>query len=187
MFNSKGVALISIREISREMKISHSNLLYHFKDKFEIINSLHEQLIEKVYELNKEIDENSNELTRLLNGIEKGFEILLDYRFMMIDFNFIAQENNTFRERIIEMEKERATMYMNLIKGLIQSKIIRKSSYSSEYDALIIQIRIFSDYWISSSQIYDDSTNPKKYAKLLLQLFYPYMTKAGKQEFLKIV
>ena len=63
--------------------------------------------------------------------------------------------------------------------------IFRNEMYKNEYEDLIIQIRIFSDYWVSSSQIYEE--NPqlsiKKYAMLFLCHFRPFLTPKGHKMF----
>lgn len=185
LFNNKGVANVSIREISREINISHSNLIYHFKSKNAILDSLHQQILDSAIQLNKEIAIEENILKSLFISTIKGFEIIYDYRFFMIDFNLIMRENQPLHQQIKEIEKLRFTMYEEKIKLMMHQDIIRKEDFESEYSFLINQIRIFSDYWVSSSEVYEKnpSLSVKKYSKLFLLLFYPYLTEKGKKSF----
>ncbi|MEL7118178.1 MAG: TetR/AcrR family transcriptional regulator [Bacteroidota bacterium] len=185
LFNEKGVAYVSIREISREVGISHSNLIYHFKDKNVLLTSLHQQILTSAIQLNQEISTEENILNSLFISTLKGFEIIYDFRFFMIDFNLIMRENKQLHNQIKEIEKLRFKMYEEKISKMIDEDLIRKETYEKEYEHLITLIRVFSDYWVSSSHIYEE--NPqlsiKKYARLFLTYFYPYLTQKGKKSF----
>lgn len=185
LFNQKGVANVSIREISREVGISHSNLIYHFKDKNKLLHVLHQQILESAILLNNKTKKEENTLKGLFISTLKGFEIIFEFRFFMIDFNLILRENKVLHQQILEIESLRFSMYQEKIDTLVSENIMREQQFSFEYSSLIEQIRIFSDYWLSSAQVYE--TNPnlcvKKYAKLFLLLFYPYLTKKGKVNF----
>jgi len=185
LFNNKGVSNVSIREISREVGISHSNLIYHFKDKNALLNSLHEQILQHAIALNQEISNVTSTLKSLFISTTKGFDIIYDFRFFMIDFNFILRENEPLHNRIQEIEGLRFLMYQGKILKMMDENILREEEFTGEYDLLIKQIRIFSDYWLSSAQVYetDIKSSIRTYAKLLLMLFYPYLSVDGKRIF----
>ncbi len=189
LFNNKGVSNVSIREISREVGISHSNIIYHFKDKNVILNSLHQQILITAIELNQEISKEENTLKSLFISTFKGFDIVYDFRFFMIDFNLIMKENRELHQQIKEVEILRLKMYKEKITKMITEKTLRNEIYKNEYEDLIIQLRVFSDYWVSSSQVYE--VNPqlsiKKYARLFLRHFYPYLTQNGRKKFDKLI
>jgi len=185
LFNDRGTANVSIREIARALGISHSNLIYHFKDKNTLIDVLHRQILERAIALNQEVVKEKNVLKGLFFSTVKGFEVLQEYRFFMVDFNYILSQNQTLHQEILKIEVLRNTMYQDRIDVLIADKIMRKSLFPDEYTNLINQIRVFSDYWLSSAQVYetDPKTSTAKYAKLFLFLFYPYLTEKGRLDF----
>ena len=185
LFNEKGVSNVSIREISREIGISHSNLIYHFKDKNSLINALHQLILENAIELNDEIEKEENTLRGLFISTIKGFEIICDFRFFMIDFNLILKENKKLHKQILEIEVLRFSMYEEKINTMIAKNILKEELIKGESANLIQHIRVFSDYWLPSAQVYEVNVNMSinKYAKLFLSLFYPYLTKKGKENF----
>ena len=185
LFNDKGVSNVSIREIAREVGISHSNLIYHFKDKNELLNHLHQQILNAAVEMDNEINKEENTLKSLFISTVRGFEIIYDYRFFMIDFNSILLENKELHQQIKEIEVFRFKLYEERIAKMIGEEIFRNEMYKNEYEDLIIQIRIFSDYWVSSSQIYEQNPQMsiKKYARLFLCLFRPFLTPKGHKIF----
>lgn len=191
LFNDKGFANVSIRLIATELNISHSNLIYHYKTKNDIATALHNELLEKAVELNKQIVTYTNFVEGLFESTKQGFEILYDYRFLMIDLNFILKENETLKTAFLQVEKVRAKMYQNVITSAVENKDLRSELYMNEYDFFIDQINIFSDSWIVSSQIYHTDLTKKAivdlYAYLFIKMWFPYLTDSGKEKFFRII
>lgn len=187
LFNDFGYTSVSIRQIASEIGISHSNLIYHYKAKNDIAIALHQELLDKALELNKTTIHNPNFIESLFDSTKKGFEILYQYRFLMIDFNSILRENEKLKQIILEVENIRATMYRNAINQAVKQGYMREREYDNEYDSLILTIKIFSDSWISSSEIYETIPSQEiieKYSSLFVKLFFPYLTEKGKKVFL---
>jgi len=191
LFNDKGFANVSIRLIATELSISHSNLIYHYKTKNDIATALHNELLEKAIELNKQVVTYSDFMEGLFESTKQGFEILYDYRFLMIDLNFILKENEALKTAFLEIEKVRAKMYQNVITIAVENKDVRNELYPNEYDFFIYQIKIFSDSWIVSSQIYHTDLTKKAivdlYADLFIKMWFPYLTDSGKKKFFRII
>lgn len=188
LFNRYGFTSVSIRQLASELGISHSNLIYHFKTKNDIVIELHQELLDKALELNKTTIHNPNFVESLFNSTKKGFEIVYQYRFLMIELNTILKENEPLKQQFLEIENIRATMYRVAIKQAIEQGYMREQEYDDEYDFFILTIKIFSDSWISSSEIYETTPNQEiieKYSSLFVKLFFPYLTAKGKNEFLK--
>lgn len=189
LFNQLGAANVSMRQIAKELNISHSNLIYHYPSKQVIIQALHSELLSRAIALNAQVKLSSNFIKDLFESSEKGFAILYDYRFLMLELNHILKEDNVLKANFKQVEAIRTSMYQDAIESAIQSGYLRKSEYSEEYIELVEYIRIFSDFWISSSNIYD-AESPKviisKYAYMLVKIFYPYMTSKGKEAFRKL-
>jgi len=189
LFNNQGVANVSIRQIAAEINISHSNLIYHFKTKNDIIIALHQQLLDKASELNRETKENNDFIKALLDTTRKGFDILYQYRFFITEITHITRESEAIKQIFLEVEKIRASMYREAIANAVIQGVMRAELYEKEYETFIEHIKIYSDSWISSSQIYDDTDTDRiieKYAVLFIKMFFPYLTEKGKEHFLKL-
>jgi len=190
LFNRLGVSEVSIRQIASEMGISHSNLIYHYKTKQDIIEALHEQLLQRAIDLNTPTrSEEVDFIKSLFESSKNGFEILYDYRFLMIDLVYILRENERLKQTFLMVEGTRAEMYRGAIEKAVQQGYMRKERYIDEYGDFIEQIKIFSDFWISSSEIYDTGDKQeilKKYSNLFVKLFFPYLTEKGRKEFDRI-
>lgn len=186
LFTKYGVAEVSLRQIAAEAGISHSNLIYHFPSKNDLIIALHLQLMEKAIALNQQVQTASNPLEGLLQSTQIGFTILYEYRFLMIDLPHILRANKTLHNTFLDLEKLRADMYSIEIQKAVDQNLMRQELYQGEYTGLIERIKIFSDAWIASSAIYDFPENYniiEKYVKLFMGFFYPYLTDKGRSVF----
>lgn len=191
LFNDKGFANVSIRLIATELNISHSNLIYHYKTKNDIATALHNELLEKAIVLNTKAVTYSDFVEGLFESTKQGFEILYDYRFLIIDLNFILKENEALKTAFLQVEKVRAKMYQDVITSAVENKDVRNELYPNEYDFFIYQIKIFSDSWIVSSQIYHTDLTKKAivdlYADLFIKMWFPYLTDSGREKFFRII
>src|SRR5690606_9239250 len=105
LFNEQGVSKVSLRQIAADIGMSHSNLMYHFNSKDLIIEALHDELLTKAMELNKEIKSHENYIQALFESTQKGFEILYQYKFLMLELNYILRENESLRLKFIAIEQ----------------------------------------------------------------------------------
>lgn len=188
LFNREGVAAVSLRQIAAAMKISHGNLIYHFKSKQEIIEGLHKRILAAALEENQKLREKEMSIWTLMEMAHSGFRTLYAYRFFMIDLNLIMRENEQLHKEFLEIEKLRALMYREAISDAIQEGIMRKEEYAGEYEQFIKRIRIFSDFWISSSEIYNSGNIEEiieEHVQLFMNMFYPYLTAKGKKQLSK--
>ncbi|MEM6803651.1 MAG: TetR/AcrR family transcriptional regulator [Bacteroidota bacterium] len=186
LYNRKGVSEVSIRQIAKEVSISHSNLIYHYPGHEDLIVGLHEVLLQKAVELNQGIDPAKSSLLELFSTTKRGFSVVLDFRFLFYDLKYICSSFPRVKQIILSVEKLRSEMYQGVIREMIGQELIRSEEFEAEYEYLISLIKIFSDHWLVSSSIYDElgpEEKLEKYAYLLMTFFYPYLTDKGKEEF----
>lgn len=184
LFNQHGIADVSIRQIAKEIGISHSNLIYHFKDKSAIVHGLHGQLLDNAINLNQKIEVERFDIHYLFETTKTGFEIVYRFRFFFYDLLYIVKTIPDMRATLIQIEKTRAMMYDQVIQLSIKNKLLRAPDYLGEYDQLIQRIKIYSDHWLASAAIYEDRPIEEiviKYSKLFMGHFYPYLLAEGKK------
>lgn len=186
-YNQNGVANTSIRQLAREVNISHSNLIYHFPTQEDIIEGLHDLLLERAIQLNSELNQDKSSMIQLFETTKIGFSVVYDFRFLFLELYAICKTYPRIKHLILSVEQIRSEMYDTLIKSMISSELIRNEENREEYARLINLIKIFSDHWLESSFIYDPDLSREekinKYSFLLMTYFYPYLKEKGKEEF----
>lgn len=189
LYNTNGVSNVSIRQLAQDAGISHSNLIYHYPTQEDILIGLHDLLLQKAIELNKDLLQNQSTLQSLYSTTITGFAIVYDFRFFFKELQYVCNTFPKVKEALRNVENVRSNMYRNMIEQLITAGQFRKEELMNEYDDLIVRIRIYSDHWLASSSIYDELSKEEiieKYAYLLIQHFYPYLTNKGKEAYKRI-
>ena len=104
LFNEHGVADISLRRIAKEMGISHSNLIYHFKTKNDIIFQLHSDILNSAKVENEKLQVEEDRIAGLWKTTLVGFGILYEYRFFLLDLSYILKEHRALHDFFLEVE-----------------------------------------------------------------------------------
>lgn len=186
LFNQHGVPNVTLRRIAAELFISQGNLNYHFKHREDIIEALFFQLMETFEAEKSKLDTEKMDFQFVLDSTRNGMEALFKYRFLMIDFNQVMRENPKIHQHFKELEEIRKTTYLYSFDLAIKAGIMRAPAFEGEYVGLNERIRVFSDFWIASAEIYNEpaESTVDKYHNLLVEMFFPYFTKEAQREFL---
>lgn len=183
LFNEKGMVNVSLRQIAQELKISQGNLNYHFKLKEDIIEALYFQLVEEMNNQMKSITFSENELKSLYKSSIKTMEKMFDYRFILIDFIHLMNENSTIKTHYAGLMHVRNEQFQMIFKSLIKSNILRVAEFDNEYQRLYKRMNIIGDSWINVYATFDSSNSVNYYCDLLFEMIYPYLTEKGKREY----
>ncbi len=186
LFNEFGVPNVTLRRIAAEMKISQGNLNYYFKHREDIIEALYFQLLETFEQEKSRLSTEKIDFHFVLDSTRAGMEALFRYRFLMIDFNQNMRENPKLHEHFKQLEEIRKQTYLHAFNLAIEAGIMRAPAFKGEYEGLNERIRVYSDFWIASAEIYNEpkESTVDKYHQLLVEMFFPYFTKEAQREFL---
>jgi AcrR family transcriptional regulator len=187
LFNEYGLVNVSVRQIAQELNISQGNLNYHFKLKEDIIEALYFQLV-------AEMDSQMNTMEAAANGLESLYksslqtmEIMYDYKFILIDFIHLMNENIEIKSHYGGLMKIRNEQFQMIFQLLITLDILRPPEFENEYQRLYQRMNIIGDSWINIYATFDSSNNVKYYCDLLFEMIYPYLTENGKREYQNIL
>ena len=189
LFNEHGISQVSLRDISSAMGISLGNLTYHFKKREDIVDALYLNLVNN---LNEVINEHLGTKTQfqLLFEIPRAtLSNFYSYRFLMLDFVLITRNHPSIGNHYRKLIAEREQQFEMLIKDLLAAKLLREPLFDNEYRYLFKNLRIVSDFWLSSNAIdSNDKTSEKDVlegTQLLENIIYPYLTQEGRTAFLE--
>ncbi|MFT5819739.1 MAG: AcrR family transcriptional regulator [Crocinitomix sp.] len=189
LFNEQGVAKVSQRTICDHIAISPGNLTYHFKKRDDIIEALYFELatgIEECLDNAEKAELNLEELAQLTKDTNK---IFFENRFFMIDFFQVLRSNKKIKKHYTDLSTRRLTFIKKLLDNLIQTGKMRKAELPNEYGHLCTRAELFGDFWVASIGTTSDDVMLKHtriYTAIFMQSFYPYLTKTGKEEFLRL-
>ncbi|VAW10751.1 hypothetical protein MNBD_BACTEROID03-733 [hydrothermal vent metagenome] len=188
LFNENGLSQVTLRTIAKKMKISQGNLNYHFKKREEIIETLYFNLVKHI-DLKMSNNKEEVSLKLLLDLSTSIMSDFYEYRFFLLDFVQIMRENIIIKTHYLKLSKIREKQFLELFALLIKKEIMRKEILHNEYAFLYRRFQILGDFWIPSAQLTHKHISKnmiKKYADIINQSIYPYLTEEGKLAYLNI-
>lgn len=192
LFNTKGLARVTLRNIADEMGISQGNLNYHFKKRKELIEALYFTLVQEIddkMQSQTPTEKPIPSLKQLMMMSSAVMSDLLKYRFIMLDFVQIMRENQKIKSHFTELQNLRKQQFLYFFDVLNQQGLMRQEQLPDEYVNLYHRLQLLGDFWISSATISANSINKKTmnfYSNLINQTIYPYLTKQGQKEYLEV-
>ncbi len=182
LFNAKGFENVTVREIAKEMGISHGNLCYHYPTTNEIAYALYQLL---VADLDKRITETlkpDNIIEEIILSSRFAIEKFYEYRFIMLDFVSVMRKNEKIKLHYIQLEKYRNLQFKAVFAQLREMGVMRNEIFPNEYDNLISVWLIVGDFWMAHAEInFQGSTENKieHYSNLIFSLLLPLLTEKG--------
>ena len=125
LFNTKGLAKVTLRTIAQEMGISQGNLNYHFKKREELIEGLYYQLVERFDQLFELAETAEFQLSYLLPITQQTMELLYAYRFLMLDFVQVMRAHPEVRQHFQELGQRRTQQFRMALMVLEGQGMIR--------------------------------------------------------------
>lgn len=186
LFNEHGMVNVSLRQIAQALNISQGNLNYHFKLKEDIIEALYFQLVAEMDDQMKALGSGENELSSLYQISLKTMEKMYQYKFVLIDFIHLMQENKNIKAHYASLMQIRNKEFQKIFRSLIESEILRPQEFQNEYQRLYERMNILGDSWINVKLTFNPNKDVKHYCDLLFEIIYPYLTKKGKEAYRNI-
>jgi AcrR family transcriptional regulator len=185
LFNEQGIDTITIRHIAKELNISHGNLQYHYKNNHDIILILFNQLTDGMttHLLQAENSPEGNFIS-FRKELEKLFALIYEYRFIFLHFVEVTRVVPTIKTIYNSWDKQREEQFLRLFETMKTNGILRKDIPMHIWKDLITQLYIIGDFWLSHNEIklnLKGKKAVKHYARVLCNLFYPYLTPKGIQ------
>ncbi|MET3876282.1 TetR/AcrR family transcriptional regulator [Chitinophaga sp. OAE865] len=189
LYNSQGVNTITSRHIAAKMGISPGNLHYHFRQTDEIIRTLYEFLAADFDRLMSELESVTPATLDTLNDFSvRSLELAYKYRFIFLHFVEISLRVPSIRKDYYALTRRRTTEFFTIFRQLKADRVFRDDLPESVWEALIAQIFIVGDFWLSNNELTGrlrGGNAIKHYSKIIEGMFYPYLTPAAQQRMRK--
>jgi AcrR family transcriptional regulator len=189
-FNKMGTDQATVRSIADEVGISHGNLCYHFKNTDALIEALYDQLVSLINEQVQSMQLPDNKLELLYEQASASFQLLYQYRFLLLDFVRIIRRHASIKEKFRQHIQLRRLQFRMAFDHLIERGLMKEEWVPGLYDHLITNILILGDNWINHAEIHFDQKGPAvidHYLKAFFSVIVPYLTESGLHEYRLLV
>lgn len=187
LFNEIGTDAASLRVIAQKVGISHGNLAYHFPNTDFILHQLYLNLVKA---LDKEIHgalEEAASLEALFRTGWLNFQILYQYRFLLLDFVRIMRRIEAIMAHFTTLTELRKQQFRSLLDALTEAELVIPEPVPGSYDRLIQRWLIMGDYWIPYSEVHFKGTEQDRintYLLIFAGALEPFLTAKGLEQYL---
>jgi len=188
LFNAKGFENVTVREIAKEMGISHGNLCYHYATKEEVIYALYQKIVAEFDAKLAELEGKDLSFIETIESSRFAVSLFYKYKFLMLDFVSIMRSDLRIRSHYKDLMKKRKVQLRSLFDKSMAAGVMRKEFYEGEFDHLVVLFSIVGDFWISHSEIHFEGSEEDKlayYNRIMFSIFSPYLTPQGWAEMMK--
>lgn len=191
LFNQHGVDAVTVRQIAKEIGMSHGNLCYHFPNTDAIAETLYEQLIE---EMNLVLGEPAVLTYINLQAFYKlcafVFGKLYKYKFIIQDFTSLTRRNENLKHKHRNLIRSRRVFFKISIEAGIQAGFLKPDIIEGQYENFFNQLFIIGDFWLASAEILYEGREEDKlptYLNTAFTLIIPYLTEKGLNEYRELL
>lgn len=182
LFNRKGVADVTLRDIADKAGISIGNLAYHFKNKDAIILELYRQMEEERNALLSKVQfipsfENIHE------QVVSILELSLKYKFFYVSTLYIVRSYPF----IAKLHREYINSHIAYIKAMLDYSVgvgnLHPETVPGYYQRLSEVVWSTLNFWLLQEEIRGKKTHHIKEArKVMWDLVYPHLTDKGRKK-----
>ena len=180
LFNNQGVIQVSLRRIAAEVKISHSNLAYHYKSKNDIMLEIYRRMDEEM--TNTVFPEGDLTLEHYHQLLKRISDFQQRHAFFYTERLAIAREHPEVIEHYRKTVTQRSTEYEGLINHLIKKGLVKPEEETGFYKSLFHSIWVMSTFWLQQKRILGEDhplISSGSDIKHVWEILLPHLTAEG--------
>lgn len=187
LFNDKGYANVSLREIAKEAGTTIGNLTYHFPKKEDLILNLLDTLQTK-FILDVPYDKHRAELlSHLLNSFLTAEENEKEHPFYYKNIYELTMGSETLANRNKEFQKNLYDYYMQIFTTLREDGVLKKTVRNCDIAAMVYIIVLSTATWLQGNAPYQNELLPNfSVSQTLSHMVYGNISEDYQEEFRKL-
>lgn len=183
LFNERGIAPVTLRDIADEIGISIGNLAYHFKNKDFIIAEIYENMENERQERLSQVQQ----IPSFENANKQALAILkisVEYKFFFLDTPAILRAY----PKIAEEHRKQVNTQIDYLKAILDYSVgsgnMRPEPYEGCYQRLAETVWSVIHFWIMGESVRGlKKHNVNEARTSMWALVEPHLTEKGKKNF----
>ncbi len=177
LFNKKGFANVTLRDICEVLHISPGNLTYHFKKKHDLMIGVMARQYEEYQNLNFSADVS-------IQGLNQQFLILHAFReryfFYFSSFTELPKLYPEIANMQIKVVNDFYTLFTDIFTNFLNKGIMKEELYAGQYEDLSISLLSINMYGTQEIILLQKFLpQQKSILSTLWSLILPHLTKEG--------
>lgn len=187
LFNDRGYANVSLREIAKEAGTTIGNLTYHFPKKEDLVFSLLDTLQTRFI---LDVPENKHRaelLSHLLNSFLTAEKNEKDHPFYYKNIYDLTMCSETLAKRNKIFQKDLYDYYIHILTTLKEDGVLKESVRDSDISAMSYMIVLSTAAWMQINAPYCNDLLPNfRISVVLLQMVQANISEEYEAEFRKL-
>jgi AcrR family transcriptional regulator len=174
LFNARGLARVSVRDLAAQLDISPGNVTYHFKSKDLLVEYALDSLIERMNELSAAAFA-TTDLDAYREMLGKIWEVQHRYRFFYIDAADILRAYPKVKRAYQAVVKRRIEQSKRYFNALIDAQILEPLD-AQELEVLTRRSWMVLSFWQSRLVILNEPASPEQFVEEVFGVLRPHLT-----------
>ena len=179
LFNQQGFGAPTLYQLSQELGMSRSNLIYHFKDKESLLHAIVEKMSQEYEALMAQTTqhpswESTNNSTLAFHELQKA------YGFIFFDKQLLNVPQ--VKAQIIRIKEHHLQWQLSIIRFSLQIGNMKPERIPVTYHNLCRTIWTTSFFWLMSD-VYSVNENEQDWGRYVWSIILPHFTEKGLASF----
>ncbi|MEL6534868.1 MAG: TetR/AcrR family transcriptional regulator [Bacteroidota bacterium] len=186
LFNTQGVAQISMRDIAGHLDMSVGNLWYHFKTKDLIVAELYQQLMGDMHTQVQQIPAERDSIVSLLESHRLMFSVQYRYKFFYLNLYDVLDQHPSVKDLYVQFSQQNREVAKGFLMEYEQSGVFARPLTDRERNQLITSGQMLNNTWAIDAELFyggDAQGKLLHYMQICCQLFYPYLSTEAQQAY----
>lgn len=186
LFNERGFVSVTMRDLANELEISPGNLTYHFKKKEDLMEAIHDRIIEErnvmleSVQMIPSIENIHHQMVPLLQLYER-------YRFLQQDILEVTRAYPKIANAVRGHVKNQIRYIKAIIDYSVGSGNMNAEARIGQYQQLAETVWMIITFWLTQRELRDQKGNLYNQARSAIwNLVIPLLTEKGLANFNKI-
>jgi AcrR family transcriptional regulator len=173
LFNARGVARVSVRDLAAQLEISPGNVTYHFKSKDLLVECALDSLIERMNELSTAAFA-TTDLDAYREMLGKVWDVQHRYRFFYIDAADILRAYPKVKRAYQAVVKRRIDQSKRYFEGLIAAQVLEPLD-AQALEVLTRRSWMVLSFWQSRLVILNEPASKEQFVEEVFAVLRPHL------------
>lgn len=186
LFNTKGLAKVSVRDICAELSISVGNFSYHYPNKDTIVVNLYKKMLSELKEVLETIPRDKVSIVLYLESHKQLFQIQLKYKFIYLNLFEIVTNHPEIKSIYLKNISYERKMAEELFGVYVSQGVIKNGVSNLQFERILNVGQIINSSWVIDAEIIFDGNKKQQlayYMNICCGLLEPYLTKGSLKEY----
>lgn len=187
LFNNKGCASITLRDVAAKLSKSLGNITYYFPNKAVLIEELYDEMVLELSAKMSIQNPGDNFLDIIITSTENSFSVGMKYIFLYKDYIYIIRTFPKLAKKVEANNNQRKELYFKSFSFMQKQGILNDDLENKDLYYLMDLSGAMRTFFFMQIPEKKPSLKilKKTYIEYVNRLLYPYLSKKGKKLYRK--